>query len=168
MSRPDERYLFSRQGFERLRSRIAEARRAYKLVCDDNPEAREAGDSSVWHDNFAFEENQRQMHQLARRVRDLEQILSAAEIVSTNLLASDRAFVGSRVTYRLDGEDRARSCVLAGWDDGEPSRGRVSYNSPLGRALLGARAGDEVELLLGGRARTLEVEHVQPELEELS
>ncbi len=76
-------YYLTPAGRVRLRHRIHEARLAHEAICASNGEAAEAGDSSVWHDNFAYEENQRQMHQLARRVRTLEEILtSAAEVCS--------------------------------------------------------------------------------------
>lgn len=160
MSTESKRYFFTQGGVERLRGRIAEARAAYKSVCNNNPEAREAGDSSVWHDNFAFEENQRQMHQLARRVRDLENVLGNAEIVTLEQ-APERVAVGVRVRYRVnEGEERA--VVIAGWDDGDPAALRVSYNSPLGAALVGAVVGDEREVVLGGRSRVLEILSIEP------
>jgi transcription elongation factor GreA len=162
------RYLFSRGGLERLQQRISEARRAYKAVCDDNPAAAEAGDSCVWHDNFAFEENQRQMHQLARRVRDLESVFRGAVLVTAAEAPRDRAFVGSRVRYRMDEEGPERSCVLVGWDDGEPKKNRISYNSPLGSALFGAHPGEEREVFLAGKAHVIEILHVELDEEELS
>lgn len=151
------RYYFTREGLARFHARLEEARAAYKAVCDDNPEARESGDSSVWHDNFAFEENQRQMHQLARRVRDMERILERAELVEARSRAPGRVVLGARVRYRFDDEERERSCAIASYQDGDPASGRVSYDSPLGRALVGARCGDEVELVVAGRARFVEV-----------
>jgi transcription elongation factor GreA len=154
MSRSPARHLFTPRGVERLRRRIEEARLAYQAVCDGNPEAREAGDSSVWHDNFAFEENQRQMHQLAKRIHDLENVLARVEVV-TPPRSPSRVTLGTRVSYLLDGEEEARSCVIVGWDDGEPAARRVSYNSPLGAALAGAAAGEEREVTLAGRARTV-------------
>jgi transcription elongation GreA/GreB family factor len=156
MSGDAKRYFFTPRGVERLRRRIAEARAAYLAVCEQNPEAREAGDSSVWHDNFAFEETQRQMHQLARRVRDLESVLLLAEVVTPER-APVRAAIGTRVHYRLDGQERASVATLVGWDDGDPASKRVSYNSPLGVALIGATVGEERELLAGGRPRTAEI-----------
>lgn len=161
MSRNATRYFFTPGGVQRLRARLSDARAAYQAVCQNNPEAREAGDSSVWHDNFAFEENQRQMHQLARRVRDLENVLALAEVVPFDR-APARAAVGTRVRYRLDGERPERVCTIAGWDDGDPTPGRVSYNSPLGATLVGTAAGDERELVIAGRARSLEVLAVEP------
>jgi transcription elongation factor GreA len=168
MNQQPHRYFFSRGGLERLQQRIAEARRAYKVICDDNPAAAEAGDSCVWHDNFAFEENQRQMHQLARRVHDLEAIFAAATLITTAEAPRDRAFIGTRVTYRIDEQDAPRSCVLVGWDDGDPRQGRLSYNSPLGAALFGAHPGEAREALIAGKLRTVEVLDVALAEEELS
>jgi len=167
MNQSPRRYLFSRGGLERLQLRIAEARRAYRAICDDNPAAAESGDSSVWHDNFAFEENQRQMHQLARRVRDLEHIFQGATLITLAEAPRDRAFVGSRVRYRIE-EEQERSCILVGWDDGEPARQRVSYNSPLGAALFGAHPGEEREVTLQGKVRSVEIVGVEIAEEELS
>lgn len=151
--------LFTPSGLRRLQQRIAEARAAYRQVCDDNPAAREAGDSSVWHDNFAFEDNQRKMHYLARRVHDLELVLAAAEVVSP-AEAPRHVGVGTRVTYRFDGDapdGPTRACVVCGFDDGDSAAGRIAYNSPVGRALLGLGVGERAEVRAGARPRTLTI-----------
>jgi transcription elongation factor GreA len=148
-------------GLERLRTRLAETRAAFKAVCDDNPAAREAGDSSVWHDNFAFEENQRRMHMLAARVRELESTLERVVVVSPPKVAPERVAVGTRVRYRFDDEPQVRTCVIAGWEDGDKRAGRVSYNSPLGEHLVGARVGAVVEVELAGRYREVTVVAVE-------
>ncbi|MFZ5476825.1 MAG: GreA/GreB family elongation factor [Myxococcota bacterium] len=153
-----QRYVYTPGGIARLRARIAAARQAYKAVCDDNPAALESGDTSGWHDNFAFEENQRQMHQLARHVRELEQIAAVAEVVPVPRAEPERVVLGTRVVYEVDGEVRAG--WIAGWDDGDPDRGRISYNSPVGRALVGAEPGDVRELRVAGTTRRLEVVEV--------
>lgn len=153
MSAP-KRCFFTARGMARLEGRIAEAREAYRAICSTNPEARDAGDSSVWHDNFAFEENQRQMHQWGRRIRDLEAIRARAEVVDPTPRPA-RAAVGTQVWYRFEDELAERACFLAGWDDGDPAARRVSYNSPLGTALIGAAPGEEREVALTGRSRTL-------------
>lgn len=156
------RYYFTRDGLARFQQRLEAARLAYKQVCDDNPDARESGDSSVWHDNFAFEENQRQMHQLAGRVRELERVLDHAELVEVPAEAPQRVVLSARVRYRFEDDDAERACIIASYGDGDPSAGRVSYDSPLGRALLGARRGDEVELIVAGQSRWVEVVAIEP------
>ena len=154
MSRP---FFFTPDGFERLKARIHSVRSAYKAVCDDNPAALESGDTSGWHDNFAFEDNQRQMHQLARRVRDLEEILGRSEVMSPLREAPERVMLGVSVAWRYTDEDRVRRAHISGWDDGDPDTGRVSYNSPLGAALVGAEPGEERELRVAKSVRRIEV-----------
>ena len=140
-------------GLAAIRTRLESARASFKAVCDDNPAARESGDSSVWHDNFAFEENQRLMHQLAVRIRDLQLELARAILVSLPEITPRRAVIGARVVYRVEGEGSVRICTLVGHGEGRPEARCVAYDSPLGAALLGAAVDDEVEVVLAGRAR---------------
>lgn len=143
-------------GYERLRLRIQRAREDYLAVCRSNEEAAGAGDSSVWHDNFAYEENQRRMHQLATRVKELEHLAASARLVAPPPGAT-RATIGTSVEIRID-DGEPTTWHLVGFDDGDPESRRLSYNSPLGRALVGAAPGDIREVLLEGRE--LEVELV--------
>ncbi len=148
-------------GVERLRRRIAATRAAYQAICDDNPAALESGDTSGWHDNFAFEENQRQMHQLSRQVRELETLLGRAAVVPLPGVVEERVILGSRARWRFLDEAVARASWISGWDDGDPDRGRVSYNSPIGAALVGAEPGEERELRTAGTLRKIEVLDVE-------
>ncbi len=152
-----QRYVYTPGGIARLRARIAAARAAYKAVCDDNPAALESGDTSGWHDNFAFEENQRQMHQLARQVRDLETVASQATIVPVPRREPERLILGARFSYRFLNDAELRVGWLAGWEDGDPETGRVSYNSPLGIVLVGAEPGEVRQFRHGGHVRAVEV-----------
>ncbi len=152
-----QRYVYTPGGIARLHQRIASARAAYKAVCDDNPAALESGDTSGWHDNFAFEENQRQMHQLARQVRDLEAVAAQAIVVPIPIHEPDRVVLGVKFSYRFVDETSTREGWLAGWEDGDPDHGRISYNSPVGVALTGAEPGDTRDVRVGGVVRQLEV-----------
>lgn len=146
-------------GKRRLEARLAAVRAEFDAVVADNPAALESGDTSGWHDNFAFEENQRRMHQLAHRLRTLERLLDRAEVVPPLVEAPERVVVGTHVRWRFEDEDEdaARELWLAGFEDGEPNEGRVSYDSPLGRALVGAEEGDLREVVIAGRRRRVEV-----------
>ncbi len=153
---PDGTLYTTPAGLRRLEERLRRLRSEYLAVCADNADAAGSGDTSVWHDNFAYEHNQREMHRLARAVRDLERAMSRLEVVDPPSEAPERVVLGARVTSLVDGEEE-RTAVVAGWADGDPKAGRVSYLSPLARALLGARVGEERTLRVGGRERTLEV-----------
>jgi transcription elongation GreA/GreB family factor len=143
-------------GFLRLVSKIERARAAYFAVCATNEEAAGAGDNSVWHDNFAYEENQRQMHQLARRVRDLEAI-KAGGVVSP-LPTGVPTVVRMGVVVGLLLEDGSQvERMVAGFEDGEPEAGRLAYNSQLGRTLLGREVGDIVTVGTSAGSRRAEI-----------
>lgn len=158
-----DRYVFTPGGKRRLEAQITACRAAYQAIADDNPDALESGDTSGWHDNFAFEENQRQMHQLARRVRDLERIQVLAEEVPLLIEEPPRAFLGASVTWCYEDEpDTERVVWIAGYNDGRPEQGRIAYNSPLGKALVGAQEGDERDVVVGGRRRRVLVLELGP------
>lgn len=131
----------TRRGYERALARLNEVRVRYLAVCGSNEEAAGAGDSSVWHDNFAYEENQRQMHALAARIRELAGVLAALEVVEAPRAPT---VVGVGCAVRLaDAEgDAERRIVLGGWDDSDPEVGRVAINSPLGQSIMGASVGE--------------------------
>lgn len=158
------RIVLTPGGRRRLQRRLGLFRAEYEAVVADNPAALESGDSSGWHDNFAFEENQRRMFQLAHRVRALERVLEQAELVPPLHEAPDRVVVGASVRWRFvdEDDDRVWEAWLAGFEDGDPAAGRLSYDSPLGRALIGAEEQDLREAIIGGQRRQVEVISLGP------
>lgn len=68
--------------------------------------------------------------------------LTSAQLAPTP--AGDKVAIGTRVTIEREG--REQTLHIVGHDESDPAEGRISFASPLGRALLGAEAGDEVEL----------------------
>ena len=135
------RIVTSRAGYQRLLDKLNEARLRYDAVCATNEEAAGAGDSSVWHDNFAYEDNQRQMHQLARRVRDFQHVLSVAEIAAAPAHPEHVSF-GCVVELMDTSNEQTMRLIIGGWEDSDPTIGRVAYDTPLARALIGAEEGD--------------------------
>lgn len=157
------RVVLTHGGKRRLSTRLDAVRAEFDAVVADMPAALESGDTSGWHDNFAFEDNQRRQHQLAHRIRDLERVLDSAEVVEPWTEAPERVYVGVSVTFCFsDAPDDERTIWVAGFEDGDPAAGRVSYDSPLGRALLGAEEGDERRVRIGDRERTVEVLELGP------
>ena len=163
--RGDEtRLLTTAAGRRRIVARSEKVRAAYDAVCASNGDAAEAGDNSVWHDNFDYEENQRQMHQLARRVRDLQDALRRVEIAAA---PRDPARVGFGCAVTLETEGgRIERLILGGYEDGDADLHRVSYTAPIAQALMRAEPGDTRVVSVGGRTRELTVVAVETALEE--
>ena len=86
-----------------------------------------------------------------RCIADIEDRLSRAMVIDPTTLSGDKVVFGATVTL-LDEEDKKVRYQLVGQTEADARVGRISYNSPLGRALIGRQKGDEVECLdPGGR-----------------
>jgi transcription elongation factor GreB len=99
----------------------------------------------------------KRLREIDKRIRFLAKRLENAEVIDPAARKeSDQIFFGATVTVcGLDGEHRTFSIV--GVDEAVPSRGLVSWVSPLARALLKARVDDSVNLRLPGRTDALQV-----------
>jgi transcription elongation factor GreA len=75
------------------------------------------------------------------RIRDIEDSLRRAKIINDNG-PSDVVRVGSTVTVSEEGLDEEETYVIVGAAEADPTAGRISNESPIGRALLGTRVGD--------------------------
>ena len=71
---------------------------------------------------------------------------------------ADEAAFGSRVTFRLNGQERTVDIV--GDDEADPAAGKIAFSAPLARALIGAGPGDFADF--GGQADAIEVMGVSP------
>ncbi len=77
------------------------------------------------------------------RIRDIEDALRHAQLIDENG-PSDVVRVGSKVTVSEEGIDKEETYSIVGPTEANPAEGKISNESPIGRALLGARAGDVV------------------------
>ena len=134
----------TREGHERLREELA------NLVNVERPEvvqtvswAASNGDRS---ENGDYIYGKKRLREIDRRVRFLTRRLEMAEVVDASLQPErDRVFFGATVVY-ADGEGEEYRITIVGVDEAEPLKGRISWISPVARALLRAREGDVVHL----------------------
>ena len=104
----------------------------------------------------------RRLREIDRRIRFLMKRLEIAEVVDPCGQDRERVFFGATVTYR-DGRGRGRTVSIVGTDEVDPRRGRISWVSPVARALLRAREGDVVTLKTPAGAEELEVIEIRYE-----
>ncbi|MXS84427.1 transcription elongation factor GreB [Nitrosomonas sp. HPC101] len=106
----------------------------------------------------------RRLREIDRRLRFLSKRMDAAEIIDPLQRGEcDQVFFGATVTVR-DAQGNEQTYSIVGMDEIEPAQGRISWISPLARALLKAREGDEVSLHTPGGLETLEVMEIRYEL----
>jgi transcription elongation factor GreB len=102
----------------------------------------------------------KKLREMDRRIRYLTKRLDNAEVVDPARQQNlEQVFFGATVTVMHLGSDSAVDVTyrIVGIDEADPATGRISWISPLARALLKAREGDEVRLATPAGVETLEV-----------
>ncbi len=112
------------------------------LIIDAIEEARAHGDLSENAEYHAAKERQGQVE---ATIADIEDKLSRSVVIDPKTLSGDKIVFGATVTL-LDEHDKPVRYQLVGQMEADASKGRISYNSPIGRALIGRQVDDEVEV----------------------
>lgn len=152
------------QGYRRLRDELMQ------LMDEERPKVVEAvswaaknGDRS---ENGDYLYGKKRLREIDRRIRFLTKRLDIAEVTDPSVHhGSDQIYFGATVTY-ANARGEERTITIKGIDEVDPLKGEVSWISPIARALLKAREGDEVQLMTPGgleRLEVLEVRYPAPE-----
>ena len=94
------------------------------------------------------------------RIRDLEDSLRRAQVIEDHVPA-DRVSVGNKVTVVEEGVDDPETYHIVGPHEASPGNGRISNESPFGRALLGAKKGQTVSVETPGGQIRLTVKSIK-------
>ena len=119
--------------------------------------ARAHGDLSENAEYHAAKE--RQGH-VEATIADLEDQLSRAMVIDPSTLSGKKVVFGATVTL-IDENDKKVKYQLVGQPEADAKEGKISYNSPLGRALIGREVGDEVEFSTPSGDRYYEIKKVE-------
>ena len=157
----------SPRGLQRLEERLEAQRSAHAALCKEREVAHElSGDG--WHDNPHFNYLQQMEANSTWKIREFEQLIGSARVfqVEEGARPIHKVVLGSVVHYFLtdlkSGEEEAHRVELVGHEESDPAQGKVAYNAPIGRALLGLEEGDGGELRLPRGAFYLEVTELFP------
>jgi len=113
-------------------------------------------------ENADYLYGKKRLREIERRIRFLIKRLEIAEVVDPRDSDQDRAFFGATVSYR-DSRGAEHTVSIVGTDEVDPARGRVSWVSPIARALLKSREGDAVTLSTPAGDESLEVLRIRYE-----
>ena len=116
--------------------------------------AREHGDIS---ENAEFHAAKEKQAHLDGRMKMIEDQLARAEVIDTSKLGGTRVVFGARVELLDLNTDEEFAYTLVGPVEADVDEGRISIESPIGRALLGKEEGDDVEVRTPDGLRELEV-----------
>ncbi len=131
------------EGYERLQSEVRHLKTVERpSVIEAIEVARGHGDLSENAEYHAAKERQGQVE---AQIADIEDRLSRAMVIDPTTLSGDKVVFGATV-HLLDENDKPVKYQIVGETEADAKVGRISYNSPLGRALIGRTVGEEVEV----------------------
>lgn len=130
------------EGYEKITADLKVLRAERPQIVDAIEEARAHGDLSENAEYHAAKERQGQVE---AQIADLEDKVSRAQIIDPSSLSGDKVIFGATV-HLLDEDDKPVKYQIVGQTEADASKGRISYNSPIGRALIGKHVEEEVEV----------------------
>lgn len=131
------------EGFKKLQEEFT------KLFHEERPKLVETvawaagnGDRS---ENGDYIYGKRRLREIDKRLQFLRDRIENAQVVDPTTVESERVVFGASVTI-LDEDGVEKEYVIVGEDEIEPGKNKISWKSPMARALLGKKVGDEVEI----------------------
>ena len=152
-----EKMPMLQEGYDTLTADLKRLKAERPLIVDAIEEARAHGDLS---ENAEYHAAKEQQGQNEATISDIEDKLSRAQIIDPLDLSGDKVVFGATVTL-LDEDEKPVKYQIVGQTEANAKTGRISYNSPLGRALIGRRVGDEVEVSVPAGERYYVVSKVE-------
>lgn len=110
----------------------------------------EMGDLS---ENAAYQEAKWTLRRIGSRILSIQERLKQAIVIEKSNDGTIQ--IGSTVDLEIDG--KARTFEVVGEQETDPTRGRISFKSPLGRELLNHREGEELKMVLGDRPTVVRI-----------
>ena len=125
----------------------------------DISKARSYGDLS---ENSEYDEAKLELAKIATRIAELEEMIKNAVVIDETVVDAKVVGIGSTVTVKIkERNNEEKVYQIVGSYETDPLNGKISDVSPIGRALLGARKGDKIEVELpNGKTMHLAITHV--------
>lgn len=146
----------TREGYDKLKEELKQLEEVERgKVAEKLKEAIAEGDLS---ENAAYDEAKDAQAHLEGRISEIKQTLGNAEVVETK--KGDKVNIGSTIKVKItDGAER--TFTITGNAGANPSEGKISYDSPLGKAFLGHKKGDNVDVETPGGKKKYEILEVE-------
>ncbi len=150
-----EKVPLTREGYKNLKEELERLKRVERPAnIRAIEEARAHGDLS---ENAEYAAAKDRQGFLEGRISELEHKIAHADVIDTRKLDNSRAMFGSRVLLENIDTGEDVEYQLVGPDESNIQKGKISISSPLGRAMMGKKPGDELTLQAPGGMRSYEV-----------
>lgn len=148
----------SQEGFDKIAEELHHLETVdLPQVKDAISEARDKGDLS---ENFEYHAAKREQGRLMGRARFLQRVLENARVIDKSLLKSDSVGLLSRVQLTNVATGKSMTYTIASPHEANLREGKISIKSPIVEALLGKKAGDEVQVQVPAGKLKLRIDSV--------
>lgn len=139
-----DEFILTQAGLEELKAELKQLRTTGRTdIAEKIKEAKSFGDLS---ENSEYDEAKSDQGKLEARIAEIEYMLQHIKIVDEDNLSTETVHVGSKVKF-LDYEfNEEVEYQIVGFPQADPAKNKISDESPVGKALLGSKIGDEVEV----------------------
>ena len=146
------------EGYRKLTDQVRQLKQVERpAVVQAIEDARAHGDLSENAEYHAAKERQGQIEAM---IADIDDQLSRAMVIDPTTLSGKKVVFGATVTL-IGEDDKKVKYQLVGQVEADASHGRISYNSPLGRALISRKVGDEIEVTVPSGDKFYLVEKIE-------
>jgi transcription elongation factor GreA len=137
------RIPISVEGYKRLEKELDDLKKERPAIIQAIKEAREEGDL---RENAGYDAARERQGLLEARISHIESRMIRFDVIDIDTLQSDRAVFGATVTVEDMETEERKTFTLLGPDEADHTKGTISIESPVGRALLGKQEGDEISV----------------------
>jgi len=146
-------------GVDIIKKRMDELQREMKNVMDEMKEVRDNSLSS--EDNTETHEYNQRYDSLQKQYSELKDVLSNANVVDVTTIRTDKVTVGSVVTLKNVDTEQTVVYRLVGSVESDPSKGMISYTSPVGQEMMGLEVDDGFEVTVGPKPIEYEIVSIE-------
>ena len=141
---PEKSFPVTRDGMQRLQRELHELRTVKRREIADRIHA--AREFSTTQNNAEYDDAKNELEIVEGRIRTLEQQVQLAVLIDEERAhQASSVQIGSTVVVKQDSKER--EFTIVGPTEADPPNGRISNESPVGKALLGKRVGDDVQVM---------------------
>ena len=136
--------FLTREGFQKLQDELDTLRTTKREeIATRLHEAIEGGELL---DNAELEAAKNEQAFVEGRIKELEILLATARVVDEKVARVETIQVGSKVTIQVEGQKEKQEYTMVGAAEADPLHGKISNESPIGKALLNKKEGDKVQV----------------------
>ena len=149
----------TKEGIAKLEQQLSDLKGQKRRLSVEVGKAREHGDL---RENAEYHAAKERLQQVLEKIGELESKLSNVYVVDPSQLPSGVATLGTQITVKDLTAGREERYILVGPDESDPSSGKISVSSPLGRAFLGRKVKERVSVNLPAGSRPYQILTIQP------